>query len=82
MALTCFYLHILIYMFYIKKALNGKSRIVKCSREGMSPAESIPGRNGLKVHPGADPVNCCCLKQNIAGYDSRPLRVMSAEIEF
>lgn len=25
------------------------------SREGMSPAESIPGETEQKVHPGADP---------------------------
>ena len=35
--------------------MNGKSMHLICSREGVSPAESIPCRTGQKVHPGADP---------------------------
>ena len=40
------------------KALNGKSMHLIRIREGVSPAESIPGKAEQKVHPGADPAKC------------------------
>ncbi|MBR2950120.1 MAG: hypothetical protein IKC46_09665 [Lachnospiraceae bacterium] len=51
--------------------MNGKSMYLVSSREGVSPAESIPCRTGQKVHPGADPAKrksvMAVLKQRAVG---------------
>jgi len=51
--------------------MNGKSMYLVSSREGVSPAESIPCRIGQKVHPGADPAKrksvMAVLKQRAVG---------------